>query len=336
MEPLYLSKKQKIIFIIFMNLKKTTQTPLTPPSLAYTAKQCWQTTFGSVINKSEWCQSAYTVNQCFQNTPALTPKITPTPFCKIAKRCQSASTVSDVKAVKDQSGAFAARAAHTHLNTDRQIPTSLAYTAKQRWQITRGDVKSDRRDLGAKGCFNWLLFDNYYRDIISQDFIYKQNYHNIMEVPKIQKLVINSTSKSFTEDKKNITPTLLGLEIICGQKLKISVAKKSIAGFKIREGQTIGCKVTLRKHSISYFLDKLRLVILPRFGNFTGCNVKSFDKEANYTLGINDLLLFPELEAQFELFENLAGINLSFVMCKKKQSENLLLLSALQLPIHKK
>ena len=225
-EPLYLSKKQKIIFIIFMNLKKTTQTPLTPPS--------------------------------------------------------------------------------------------LAYTAKQRWQITRGDVKSNRRDLGAKGCFNWLLFDNYYRDIISQDFIYKQNYHNIMEVPKIQKLVINSTSKSFTEDRKNITPTLLGLEIICGQKLKISVAKKSIAGFKIREGQTIGCKVTLRKHCISYFLDKLRLVILPRFGNFTGCNVKSFDKEANYTLGINDLLLFPELEAQFELFENLAGINLSFVMCKKK------------------
>ena len=215
-------------------------------------------------------------------------------------------------------------------------PPSLAYTAKQRWQITRGDVKSNRRDLGAKGCFNWLLFDNYYRDIISQDFIYKQNYHNIMEVPKIQKLVINSTSKSFTEDRKNITPTLLGLEIICGQKLKISVAKKSIAGFKIREGQTIGCKVTLRKHSISYFLDKLRLVILPRFGNFTGCSVNSFDKQANYTLGLNDLLLFPELEAQFELFENLAGINLSFVMCKKKQSENLLLLSALQLPIQKK
>ena len=334
-----------------MNLKKTTQTPLTPPSLAYTADrqtqgllakrclQCWQTTFGSVINKSEWCQSAYTVNQCFQNTPALTPKITPTPFCKIAKRCQSGSSVSDVKAVKDQSGAFAARAAHTHLNTDRQIPTSLAE------QITRGDLstlqssvgkKSNRRDLGAKGCFNWLLFDNYYRDIISQDFIYKQNYHNIMEVPKIQKLVINSTSKSFTEDRKNITPTLLGLEIICGQKLKISVAKKSIAGFKIREGQTIGCKVTLRKHCISYFLDKLRLVILPRFGNFTGCSVNSFDKQANYTLGLNDLLLFPELEAQFELFENLAGINLSFVMCKKKQSENLLLLSALQLPIQKK
>lgn len=197
------------------------------------------------------------------------------------------------------------------------------------------DVRDVRSEANPK-TFNWLLFDNYYRDIISQDLIYKQNYHNIMELPKIQKLVINSTSKLFTEDRKNITPTLFGLEIICGQKLKISSAKKSIAGFKIREGQTIGCKVTLRKHSISYFLDKYRLVILPRFGNFTGCNVKSFDKDGNYTIGLNDLLLFPELEAQFELFENLAGIDLSFVMCKKKQSENLLLLSALQIPIHKK
>ena len=184
--------------------------------------------------------------------------------------------------------------------------------------------------------FNWLLSENYYHEVISQDYIYKQNIHNIMALPKIQKLVINSTSKLFTEDRKNITPTLLGLEIICGQKLKISVAKKSIAGFKIREGQTIGCKVTLRKHSISHFLDKLRLVILPRFGNFTGCTVKNFDKEGNYTLGLNDLLLFPELEAQFELFEKLAGIDLSFVMCKKEVCENILLLSALQIPIHKK
>ena len=180
---------------------------------------------------------------------------------------------------------------------------------------------------------NWRVFDTYYRDIISQDLIYKQNYSNVMELPKIQKLVINSTSKLFTEDRKNITPTLFGLEMICGQKLKINVAKKSIAGFKIREGQTIGSKVTLRKHSISYFLDKLRLVILPRFGKFTGCTLKSFDKQGNISLGLTDLLLFPELEAQFELFENLAGIDLSFVMCKKNKFSNLLLLSALQIPV---
>lgn len=184
--------------------------------------------------------------------------------------------------------------------------------------------------------FNWLLFDSYYRDIISQDLIYKQNYQNVMELPKIDKLVVNSTSKLFTEDRKNITPTIFGLEIICGQKYKYSVAKKSIAGFKIRESQIIGCKVTLRKHFISYFLDKYRLVILPRYGNFMGCNMKSFDKDGNYTIGLNDLLLFPELEAQFELFENLAGIDLSFVMCKKKQPGNLLLLSALQIPVQKK
>ena len=187
---------------------------------------------------------------------------------------------------------------------------------------------------------NWRLLDTYYRDVISQDLIYKQNYNNIMEYPKIQKIVVNSTCKLFTEDRKNITPTLLGLQMVCGQKLKISKAKKSIAGFKIREGQTIAAKVTLRKHCISYFLDKLRLVILPRFGKFTGCTLKGFDKEGNISLGLTDLLLFPELEAQFEYFENLAGIDLSFVMCKNNNNTfssplNLLLLSALQIPVEK-
>ena len=175
--------------------------------------------------------------------------------------------------------------------------------------------------------------ESFYREIISQDLIYKQNYQNVMELPKIEKLVINSTSKSFVEDRKNIIPTLLGVEMICGQKLKINTAEKSIAGFKIRQGQTIGCKVTLRKNSHSVFLDKLLKVILPRFNNFTGIILNSFDKQGNYTLGLNDLLLFPELETQFELFENLRGIDLSFVMRKKSKSENLLLLTALQIPV---
>jgi len=174
---------------------------------------------------------------------------------------------------------------------------------------------------------------SYYREIISQDLIYKQNIHNIMQLPSIEKMVINSTSKSFIEDRKNITPTLLGLEMICGQKLKISVAEKSIAGFKIRQGQTIGCKVTLRKDSIYSFLDKLTLLILPRLSNFTALTLESFDRQANYTIGLNDLLLFPELETQFELFENLKGIDISFVMRKKNKYENLLLLTALQIPV---
>ena len=181
-----------------------------------------------------------------------------------------------------------------------------------------------------------LRVDPFYREIISQDLIYKQNYQNVMELPKIDSLVINSTSKFFVEDRKNIIPTLLGLEMICGQKLKINTAEKSIAGFKIRQGQTIGCKATLRKHSQNVFLDKLLLVILPRFNNFTGIILNSFDKQGNYTLGLNDLLLFPELETQFELFENLRGIDLSFVMRKKSKYENLLLLTALQLPVQKK
>ena len=175
-----------------------------------------------------------------------------------------------------------------------------------------------------------LRLSCYYREVISQDFIYKQNYQTIMELPKIEKLVINSTSKSFIEDRKNITKTLLGLEMISGQKLKISTALKSIAGFKIRQGQTIGCKVTLRKHSLSGFLDKLILVILPRFNNFTGKEIKL---DNHYSIGVTDLLLFPELEKTVSLFENLRGLDLSFVMRKRNLHENLLLLTALQLPM---
>ena len=180
-----------------------------------------------------------------------------------------------------------------------------------------------------------LRVDPFYREIISQDLIYKQNYANVMELPKIEKLVVNSTSKSFVEDRKNIISTLLGLGMICGQKHKISSAEKSIAGFKIRQGQTIGCKVTLRKDSQNIFIEKLLLVILPRFNNFTGIIPNSFDKQGNYTLGLNDLLLFPELETGFELFENLRGVDLSFVMRKKSKDENLLLLTALQFPVSK-
>ena len=150
----------------------------------------------------------------------------------------------------------------------------------------------NKKSTFSGSSFYRLRTDSYYRQVISQDLIYKQNYHNIMELPKIEKLVINSTSKSFIEDRKNITKTLLGLEMICGQKLKISTALKSIAGFKIRQGQIIGCKVTLRKHCLSGFLDKLILVILPRFNNFTG---KKIPIDNHYSIGLTDLRMFPEL-----------------------------------------
>ena len=173
---------------------------------------------------------------------------------------------------------------------------------------------------------------NFYRSIISVDLIYKQNYRTVMELPKIDSLVINSTSKSFVEDRKNITKTLWALEMICGQRLKITTALKSIAGFKIREGQIIGCKATLRKRFLDGFLDKFVLVILPRFNDQDGLK---WNVDNELSLGIHDLLLFPELEKSFSLFDNLRGLDLSFVMCKKNCDENLLLLTALQIPVRR-
>lgn len=167
----------------------------------------------------------------------------------------------------------------------------------------------------------------YQREIIAQDLIYKQGYRHSIQLPVIDKMVVNSTSKAFIDDRKNIIPILFGLQMITGQRCKTSVALQSIAGFKIRQGQTIGCKVTLRKQSLLRFLDKYISVIMPREG-FTGFTLACFDNHGNYTKGGDYLLKFPELETLLDLFDksfdtrqnkgyNSGGVDLSFVMCKR-------------------
>lgn len=180
-----------------------------------------------------------------------------------------------------------------------------------------------------KTLFSSTPYRRYYREIVSQDLIYKQNYQNIMQLPLVEKLVIHSTSKRFIEDRKNIAKTLVAIEMISGQRCKINTALRSIAGFKVREGQIIGCKVTLRNHSLFGFLDRYTRVILPRLNDSTE-NKQLV--ENHYTMGLTDLLLFPELETLFSLFENCSGVDISFVMRNKKIDENLLLLTALQVP----
>ena len=153
----------------------------------------------------------------------------------------------------------------------------------------------------------------HYKQTISYDLILKKNIENIFEIPKLEKIILNTTSKVIVHDKKYIIPGLIALEIISGQKQKTTAAHKSISGFKLRENQIIGCKVDLRGELMFHFLEKLITIVLPRIRNFRGIFFKFFDGKGNLNLGLSSLLIFPELENYFEYFEFIRGINITLV-----------------------
>jgi large subunit ribosomal protein L5 len=179
---------------------------------------------------------------------------------------------------------------------------------------------------------NTNRFKLYYNHIICQDLILKQNYSTIFQLPSFKKITINTSSKLFLIDKKYIVPSILGLEMITGQKPKLTYAKKSIASFKIRENQLLGYKVTLRGPSLYLFLDLLFSIVLPRLRDFSGISRKSFDKYGNFSLGLSNLMIFPELENYFDFFEFFRGLNINFSVSGSNLQEITLLYTAFQLP----
>lgn len=153
----------------------------------------------------------------------------------------------------------------------------------------------------------------HYKETISYDLLLKQNIENILEIFKLEKIILNTTSKVIVSDKKNIIPGLVALELFSGQNQKITSATKSISGFKLRENQVIGCKVTLRGQTMFNFLEKLITIILPRIRHFNAIDFNFFDGKGNLSLGLSSLLIVPELESYFEYFECIRGINISLI-----------------------
>ena len=172
-----------------------------------------------------------------------------------------------------------------------------------------------------------------YNKEIKTSLMKEFNYSSIMEVPKLEKIVINMGVGDATVDSKYITAAVKDLEIITGQKPVTTKAKKSIASFKLREGQVIGAKVTLRGEKMYTFLEKLITVALPRVRDFRGINNRSFDGFGNYTLGIKDQLIFPEIE--FDDVIKVRGMDIVFVTSAKTNEEALKLLEALGMPFRK-
>ena len=181
------------------------------------------------------------------------------------------------------------------------------------------------------------IISKYYHIIISQDLLLKQNYSNIMEIACIQKVICSSTSKVYVFEKKHTLPAALALEWISGQKAVWTYAKKSIAAFKVRENQIMGCKVDLRHTQMYNFLGKWCRILSPRLRENTyHPRDLFFHTQAPFSLGIKNVLLFPELEGHYGLMDHVKGLCLNFVVNTKNQKESLLLLSAFQWPFSHK
>ena len=176
------------------------------------------------------------------------------------------------------------------------------------------------------------LEEKYVKEIVPS-LIKKHNYTTIMEVPKLEKIVINMGVGDATGNSKLMEAAVKDLELISGQKPVITKARKSIAGFKLREGQSIGCKVTLRGNNMYNFMDKLVSIGLPRVRDFRGVSPKAFDGRGNYTLGIKEQLIFSEIE--YDNVVKVRGMDIVFVTTAKSNEEAFDLLNELGMPFRK-
>ena len=158
-------------------------------------------------------------------------------------------------------------------------------------------------------------------------------YDSVMQVPKLEKIVVNMGVGEAAHDEKFMEAAVKDLETITGQKAVVTKARKSIAGFKIREGQSIGCKVTLRGENMYNFLEKLIRIALPRVRDFRGISKTAFDGKGNYTLGIKEQLIFPEID--YDNILQVIGMDIVLVTSAKTNEEGLALLSAFGLPFRK-
>ena len=172
-----------------------------------------------------------------------------------------------------------------------------------------------------------------YEKEIKPELMKEFNYSSVMEAPKLEKIVINMGVGEGAKDDKFIEAAKADLEAITGQHAVVTKAKHSIAGFKIREGQPIGVKVTLRGENMYNFMEKLIKVALPRVRDFRGISNRAFDGKGNYTLGIKEQIIFPEIE--YDKVIKVRGMDIVFVTTAKTNDEALKLLNAFGMPFRK-
>jgi len=173
------------------------------------------------------------------------------------------------------------------------------------------------------------MYQNELRSKIQQ----KLGLKNVMEVPRITKITINMGVGEAVADKKILTNAIADMEKIAGQKAKQTLARKSVAGFKIRDGYPIGCKVTLRRERMYEFLDRLVNIAIPRIRDFRGLNPKSFDKQGNYSMGVAEQIIFPEIN--YDQIDAIRGMDITVSTTARNAEEGRALLEAFNFPFKK-
>jgi large subunit ribosomal protein L5 len=172
-----------------------------------------------------------------------------------------------------------------------------------------------------------------YNNELKKAMMEKFNYDSVMQIPKLEKIVINMGLGSAKENPKVIKAAALELGLISGQRPVITKAKKSVANFKVREGMSVGAKVTLRDKIMYEFCDRLFTISLPRVRDFRGTNPNAFDGRGNYTLGVKEQLIFPEIE--YDKVDAIRGMDITFVTTAKTDEEAKELLRLLGMPYSK-
>ncbi len=159
------------------------------------------------------------------------------------------------------------------------------------------------------------------------------NYSSVMQIPKIDKIVLNMGVGEVKDNPKALDNAMRDMGIIAGQKPVVTVASKSVAAFKLREGMKIGCKVTLRGENMYQFLDKLISIALPRVRDFRGINPNSFDGHGNYAMGVKEQLMFPEID--YDKIDKIRGMDIIIVTTAQTDEEGRKLLELMGMPFHK-
>jgi len=173
-----------------------------------------------------------------------------------------------------------------------------------------------------------------YKEKIKDELMKKFNYKNVMMIPKLEKIVLSMGVGKAVQDKKKLETAVEDLTNIAGQRAVKSKAKKSIATFKIRQGMEIGCRVTLRRDRMYEFLDRLINVALPRVKDFRGVRVNGFDGRGNFSMGIQEHIIFPEIN--FDKIDEIKGLNINIVTTAKTDEEAKFLLECFNMPFIKK
>ncbi len=174
---------------------------------------------------------------------------------------------------------------------------------------------------------------DHYKKVVVPQMQKKFGYKNTMQVPKLEKIVLNAGVGDATQNSKVLDSFILDVTLIAGQKPLVTRAKKSIASFKLRQNMPIGCMVTMRRKNMYFFFDRLVNIAIPRIRDFQGVSRKSFDGRGNYTLGVREQIIFPEID--YDKVDRLRGFNVTIVTTAKTDEEAQEFLSLMGVPFRK-